>query len=245
MSATTFVTAIIGQKGGPGKTSLAINLASAAAEQGYVAVIIDLDPQATAANWKDRRDRLKQPLENPAVISAAPGRLRQTLETAEQNAADFIIIDSPGKADNISMLAATYADLVLVPVEPRMSNLETIEGVHGLIQAIDTKLRKERSREQIPPAFVVLNKLHPSATTQAETLKRMIADAYPQIPVCPQHLSHLDIFGTSQDIGKSVFDDEPKGRAAEEIRQLYKFIIRATKLEKSPHVQSRQSAKRA
>lgn len=246
MSETSHIVAVVGQKGGPGKTTLSINLATAAAEQGYVAVIIDLDPQATAANWKDRRDQLKGPaFENPAVISTAPGRLRQTLETAEQNAADFIIIDSPGKADNIAMLAATYADLVLVPVEPRMSNLETIEGVHGLIQAIDIKLRGERSRNHNPSAFVVLNKLHPSATTQAETIKHMIADAYPQIPVCPHHLSQLDIFGTSQDIGKSVFDDEPKGRAAEETRQLYKFITQGTKLEKPHHVKSRQSAKRA
>jgi chromosome partitioning protein len=245
-----YILAVISQKGGPGKTSFALNLASAAAERGYAAVIIDLDPQANAANWKDRRDKLneklKQPrFENPAVISAAPGRLRQTIEAAEQNAADFIVIDSPGKADNIAMLAATYADLVLVPVEPRMSNLETLEGVHGLIQAIDTKLRSERLRDHNAAAFVVLNKLHPSATTQAETLKRMIAEAYPQIPVCPHHISYLDSFGTSQDIGKSVFDDEPKGRAAEEIRQLYKFIIRGTKLETTHHVETRKSAKRA
>jgi len=246
MSENCHVIALIGQKGGPGKTTLAINLASAVAEQGRVAVIIDLDPQATAANWKDRRDELKQPrLENPAVISAAPGRLRQTIDAAEQNAADFIIIDSPGKADNIAILAATYADLVLMPVEPRMSNLETIEGVRGLIQAVDVTQRRERSRGNNPTAFVVLNKLHPSATTQAETLKRMVADAFPHIPVCPHHISQLDIFGTSQDIGKSVFDDEPKGRAADEIRQLYKFTIKGTALEKPRHVETRKFAKRA
>jgi len=246
MSQSSHIIAVIGQKGGPGKTTLAINLASAATEQGFVSVIIDLDPQATAANWKDRRDQLKEPaLQTPAVISTAPGRLRQAIETAEQNAADCIIIDSPGKADNLAMLAATYADLVLVPVEPRMSNLETIEGVHTLIQAVDIKQRSERSRSQNPTAFVVLNKLHPSATTQVDSIKRMIADVFPQIPVCPHHLSQLDIFGTSQDIGKSVLDDQPKGRAAEEIRQLYKFIIDRTALEKPHHVQNRKSAKRA
>jgi chromosome partitioning protein len=246
MSETSFIIAAIGQKGGPGKTTLAINLATAAAEQGFVAVIIDLDPQANAANWKDRRDQLRQPrLENPAVISTAPGRLRQAIETAEQNAADCIIIDSPGKADNLAMLAATYADLVLVPVEPRMSNLETIEGVNALIQMVDIKLRSERMRGHNPVAFVVLNKLHPSATTQADSIKRKIADVFPQIPICPHHLSQLDIFGSSQDIGKSVFDDDPKGRAAEEIRQLYQFITQGTALERSHHGQSRKSAKRA
>ena len=99
MSETSHIIAVVGQKGGPGKTTLAINLASAAAEQGLVAVIIDLDPQATAANWKDRRDQLKQlaTVQTPAVISTAPGRLRQAIETAEENAADCIIIDQSGR----------------------------------------------------------------------------------------------------------------------------------------------------
>jgi chromosome partitioning protein len=222
-------------------------LAVAAAEQGLTSVIIDLDQQATAANWKERRDNLKRPtFQNPAVTFSPPSRLRQTLEAAEQYAADFVIIDSPGKADNIAIIAATYADIVLVPMEPRMSNLETIPGVYGLLQAVDLKLRKERGLpNQTPPAFVVLNKMHPSATRQADKIKRMVADAYPQISVCPHHLTQLDIYGTSQDIGKSVFDDDPHDRAAEEIRQLYKFTISQTHKLELRHVENRKSAKRA
>jgi chromosome partitioning protein len=230
-----FIAAMVSQKGGPGKTTLGMNLAKAAAEHGYIAVVIDLDPQATAANWKDRST-----FENPAVVSVAPSRLRQTLEAAQQNAADFVIVDSPGKADNIAITAATYADVVLVPVYPRMSNFETLPGVHTLIQAAQGKT---------PPSFVVLNTIHPSATTSAETLKRMVAEAYPQIPVCPLHITDLDVYGTSQDVGKTVFDyDDPKGkRAAEEIRQLYKFVIsQSHKLDNSHgSKQTRKPAKRA
>jgi len=81
MSESSFVLGIISQKGGPGKTSIGINLASAAAEQGFTSVIIDLDQQANAANWKDRRDNLEElTLENPAVTFSPPSRLRQTLE---------------------------------------------------------------------------------------------------------------------------------------------------------------------
>jgi hypothetical protein len=55
-----------------------------------------------------------------------------------------------------------------------MSNHETIPGVHGLLQAVDGKFRKERGfPNQTPPAFHVLNKLYPSARTQAEKIKRM------------------------------------------------------------------------
>ena len=230
MSESMFVVALLSQKGGPGKTTLAVNLAAAAAEQGLAAVIIDLDPQANAANWKDRRST-----ENPAVVSAPPGRVRQTLEAAEQHGADFIVIDCPGKADSTAIVAAQFADLVFIPVEAHMSNLETLPGVRALLQATQSKT---------PPAFVLINKIHPAATTQAETVKRMIAESYP-FPVCPVHLSHLDIYATTQDSGQSVLEAEPKGRAAEEMRQLYKFTISQTHKLGNSHVKNRNSAKRA
>lgn len=218
MSKSMFVLALVTQKGGPGKTSFAINLASAAARDGLTSVIIDIDPQANAANWKDRSK------ENLAVVSSAPGRVRQALETAELHGAEFVVIDPPGKADNLAILAATFADLVYVPSEPRMSNFETLPGVNGLLLATDGEERKKRGfQNQVPPAFVVLNKIHPSATTQAEAVKRMVGEAYPQIPVCPYHVAMMDSFGTSQDLGNSVFDDDLDGRAVADIRQLYKF----------------------
>ena len=153
-----------------------LRLAVAAAEHGLMAAIIDLDPQANAANWKDRRAA-----ENPAVVSSPPSRVRQTLETAKQHGADFIVIDSPGKADSTSIIAASFADLVYVPVEPHMSNLETLPGVHNLLQATQNKT---------PPVFVLVNKMHPSATTQAEAVKRSIAEIYP-FSVCPHQIDRL------------------------------------------------------
>ena len=101
------IIAIIGQKGGTGKTTAATGLAVAAVNAGYQTAILDLDPQTNAANWRDRREA-----EGPAVESIQPSRLRHTLKAAESAGADFIFIDTPGKSDTAAVEAARVADLV-------------------------------------------------------------------------------------------------------------------------------------
>ena len=76
------IIAVIAQKGGTGKTTLALSIAVAAQRAGRTPAIIDLDPQASASNWADRRkaDRL-------AVVSAQPARLSQILKAAGESGA--------------------------------------------------------------------------------------------------------------------------------------------------------------
>src|SRR5215831_17840819 len=110
-----FTVALIGQKGGSGKTTAALGLAVAAARAGRTAALIDLDPQASAAKWKDRRAA-----DNPVVVSAQASRLPQTLELAAEGGADIAVIDTPGKSDSVAVAAARAADLVLIPVRPQV-----------------------------------------------------------------------------------------------------------------------------
>ena len=69
-----FIISLVGRKGGTGKTTLALGLAVAAARAGHAAVILDIDPQTSAARWKEQRSA-----DNPAVISASPGRAQGAL----------------------------------------------------------------------------------------------------------------------------------------------------------------------
>jgi len=207
MSESMKVIAIVGQKGGTGKTTTAIGLAVAASEAGQTAVIIDLDPQANAANWKDRRR-----IENPAVVSVPPSRLKQALEAAASHGADFVVIDTPGKSDSAAIEAARIADLVLVPLGPHIFHLETLPGLRDLLRVAGDK-----------PALVILNGLHPQATKQAEEAKRMIAELF-GFPVSPVHLSRLDIYAETQTTGSTPLEQEPEGRAALELKRLHRLI---------------------
>src|ERR1035437_1235665 len=105
--------AIISQKGGAGKTTLAVHLAVEAERRGLKSALFDLDPQASAASWSDKRVA-----ETPVVISAQAGRLPNLIEQARGQDAGFIIIDSAPNADSASLVAAKAADLILIPCRP-------------------------------------------------------------------------------------------------------------------------------
>lgn len=130
--------AIISQKGGAGKTTLALHLATAAQDAGMVSLIVDTDPQATASQWASwRKD------EPPEVIDSPPPRLAAKIEQAKEQGAQFIVIDTPPHADSAARAAVEAADLVLIPCRPSAFDLAAIQTTVKLVQL----LRK--------PAFVV------------------------------------------------------------------------------------------
>jgi chromosome partitioning protein len=138
--------AIISQKGGAGKTTIAIHLAVAAEKRGMKTALFDLDPQASASSWSDKRNK-----PSPAVVSAQAGRLPALLEQARAQSADLVIIDSAPNADAASLAAARAADLILVPCRPAAFDLNAI-GTTLSLAVVAGK-----------PAFVVLNAVPPSA----------------------------------------------------------------------------------
>jgi len=106
--------ALIAQKGGTGKTTIALALSVAAARAKLKALVIDLDPQATACNWSDRRQT-----DSPIVIDAQPSRLSAALQKAEQNGIDLVIIDTPARSEQSALAAAGVADLIIIPCRPK------------------------------------------------------------------------------------------------------------------------------
>ena len=113
------VVAVIAQKGGVGKTTLALSLAVAAQRAGKTAALVDLDPQATACNWGDRRGN-----EAPVIVSAQPARLPHVLKSAEESGAQFVIIDTPPRAEQAAMAAAKAAGLILAIIAQRLEKVK-------------------------------------------------------------------------------------------------------------------------
>ncbi len=113
--------AILAMKGGVSKTTTALHLAVAAEAAGFPSVICDVDPQASAAQWKDSR-----PGETPVVVSIQASRLRQALETARGSGAALAIIDTAPHSADAAMAAAEAADVILIPFRAGILDLRAI-----------------------------------------------------------------------------------------------------------------------
>src|SRR3546814_12258217 len=97
--------AIISQKGGAGKTTLALHLAAAAEDSGHTALVIDVDPQATASQWAAWRQDAP-----PVVIDSAPPRLAAQIEPAPGRGAAVRVIATPPPATTPHRATGEAAD---------------------------------------------------------------------------------------------------------------------------------------
>jgi chromosome partitioning protein len=121
--------AVVSQKGGVGKTTAAIHIGFAAHQAGLVTVIIDLDPQGTAAKWGGRRAA-----DGPCVVGGPVSRLGVILETARANGADLAIIDTPPGAEETAMQVAKISDFILIPTRPGGFDVEAIQTTLGMVE---------------------------------------------------------------------------------------------------------------
>lgn len=198
--------AILSQKGGAGKTTLAIHLAVAAELTGQRAAIIDLDPQASAMSWSDSREA-----ESPAVVSAQAARLAPVLEAARKGGAQLTIIDTAPHSESASLAAARAADLILIPCRPAILDIRAISN------SIDI------ARIAKKPAVVVLNSVPARGSLAADATEAV--DTY-HIPVAPVQITQRAAFIHALTAGQSAQEFEPRGKGADEIKQLYRWVIK-------------------
>jgi len=214
------VLAIISQKGGAGKTTLAVNLAVAAESEDVPTVIIDLDPQASAKTWHDLRGR-----DAPVVISAQASRLSEMIEVARTNGAELVIIDTAPHSEGSALSAARAADLVLIPCRPAILDLKAI-GSSGDLVALAKK-----------EAVVVLNAV-PHQGKLAEEAEEAVRSY--GLSVAPVKLTQRAAYVHSLTAGQAALEFEPEGKAAQEIRDLYKWTC--VRIHASTHESMRKSA---
>jgi len=198
--------AIVSQKGGAGKTTLAVNLATEAARSS-VALIVDTDPQATASRWGQWRGG-----GDPEVVDCgAPTLLAGKLAKAADLGAEVAVIDTPPHADAMARQAAQLADLLLIPCRPRAFDLAAFEATAELVRS---------SRK---PAFVVFNAGPPRAPHIYRDAANLIGGEF-GLEIAPVILPERAAFHHSVAAGRTAPEHELQGKAAGEIRELWAWI---------------------
>lgn len=197
---------------------MTISLAVEGVMSGLVSAVIDLDPQANATSWGDRR---QAHAETPVVISAQAARLPHVLSAADRNGADIVFIDTPPRASEVALAAVKAADLVLIPCRPAVFDLDTMEMTRDLIRTAGRQVA----------VLAVLNGIPATGFKKREQAADVITGY--GLEVCPSALANRAAFSDSVTLGLGAQEYAPNSVAAAEIEQVHTFMCKLLNLRTS------------
>ena len=196
--------AILSRKGGTGKTTLAVNLSVAAERAGHSTILVDLDPQASAAKWKDGRES-----ETPVVVATPAARLPEILKKAEAAGATFAILDTAPHTETAALDAASLAEMALIPCKPALIDLQAITSTINVIRLANV------------PARIVLNAV-PARGDRADQARQAVKVF--DVPCVPCVVGDRVAFMDAYTASLTVQEYQPRGKASHEINELYAYI---------------------
>ena len=203
------IISFINQKGGVGKTTLSINVASALANAGHKVLLIDADKQGSSTAWASLRE------ETPfQVVSLARDNMAKDAMKLAQDF-DYTLIDAPPHAESISRSVIIASDLVLMPIEPSgLSSWASDVTVRQIQQAQDYK-------ETLKCGFVVSRKIGNSVI--GREIREMVAGS--GIHVFETDIENRVAYAESGTMGQTIFEWGSDKKAQAEITNLTKEIL--------------------
>jgi chromosome partitioning protein len=205
MRIISFVT----QKGGAGKTTLAVNCAVAADKAGQKTLILDLDPQGSAESWYQDREE-----ETPRLVKIGSWTLPEAIAKANSAGYKLVMIDTPGRDEPSVTAAIRASDFCIIPCRPTPVDMRAT-----------------------PPTVATINRLQKSAVfvlSQTPPRGERVREAEVGLAmlgiVCPVRVVARAAYQDAHGAGLGVLEFDPTGKAAMEIAQLWDWM--AKKMEK-------------
>jgi chromosome partitioning protein len=197
------VIAFVTQKGGAGKTTLALACAVAAEQAGQRVLVLDMDPQASASAWYENREA-----ETPRLAKVTASELDQAMTKARAAGFKVVLIDTPGRDDPATAAAVRAADLCVVPCRPTPLDMKATPATAATIQRLGKAV-----------AFVVTQApARGFRISEARAALGMLGMVAPT--VIASRSDHQDAYGA----GLGVTEFDPKGKAAAEIQELWGWL---------------------
>ena len=208
---TGHIITVAQQKGGSGKTTVAVNLATAFLAAGKSVALIDTDPQGSLGKWFMMRIENFGENEKLRFSTASAWGISYELRTLRETV-DIIIVDTPPKADNDLRPALREADLILVPLSASHVDVWATQDV------LDLAARANKS------ASIVLNKTRSGTRLGAEVANAVLEfDA----KVIKATLGNRVAFAEALGRGLGVIEAKRNGVASSEVHALADEVLSA------------------
>jgi chromosome partitioning protein len=208
------ILSLLNQKGGAGKTTLALHLAALLARQGRV-LLIDADPQRSSDSWQ--ATRIAQERHPPLFVTVCKPTPTLHREIRELSRGfDHVVIDGAPRASDLAASVIAASDFVLIPVQPSGYD---VWAAAETVQMVEASLPLNENRKC---AFVINRKI--TNTVIGRDVRSALAGFI--FPTLDAAISNRVIFAETSTAGDTVFERDPDGPAAHEIQALHHDIQR-------------------
>jgi chromosome partitioning protein len=203
------IISLVNQKGGVGKTTVAINLAGGLAETGNRIMVVDSDPQGSVIQWQSIA------VDSEFEVLHLPGaHLKKELKTLGRRY-DFIVIDSPPAIEEITRAAIEVSNLAIIPIAPSPFDIWSSKETIALVKALGKRYRKLSAR-------ILIYRKIPGTRLGKEAREAM--RSY-NLDILSTEISQRIVFVEAMIAGLSVLKYARKSIAADEIRSLCEEIV--------------------
>lgn len=214
------IISLINQKGGVGKTTLSIHIASTIALAGKKVLLIDADSQRSALDWSAARE--EEPIFS--VVGMPSNVLHKQVKLLE-NDYEYIIIDGPPRVYDIAKSCIAASDTIIIPIQPSPYDVWSAEEVVKLVNEVKEPLS---GLKKIKAAFAINRKIPKSI------IGRDVEEALSgyDIPVLDPPISQRVIYAETAARGTSAIEEDPESIAGKEIKKLTESILRYSNSDK-------------